>query len=220
MTGTPWLILASASPRRRELLGCLGVEFSVVPAEIDETEPEVVDNPVAFAESLARTKAREVGAQHSGSVVLAADTIVVMDGRILGKPADATEARRTLESLRGRTHQVTTAIALTRGSNESAEHVTTDVVMRDYSDQQIVDYIASGDPFDKAGSYAIQDQRFHPVERCAGCYCNVVGLPILLVHPMLQRAGVDLPALKLLNLPPECRICPLSETHNTAGGKL
>lgn len=202
------LILASASPRRRELLANLGVEFSVLPADIDETPPDTIDDPAAFARELAETKARHVAGGHSGAAVLAADTIVVFDNQILGKPVDVADAKATLQQLRNRPHEVTTAIALACGSTVRVDHATTGIVMRDYSDKEIDAYIASGDPFDKAGSYAIQHEQFRPVERYEGCYCNVVGLPIILTRQMLQEPG-----LSTTDLPADCRTCPVALTR-------
>ncbi|TVR77513.1 MAG: septum formation protein Maf [Sphaerobacteraceae bacterium] len=212
-TPTP-LILASASPRRRELLAYLGVAFTVLPAEIDESVPESMDDPVAFARHLAETKASAIARRHRRAAVLAADTIVVADGRILDKPADAEAARNTLRTLRNRPHEVTTAVALAYESNVWVDHATTCIFMRDYTDEEIASYIASGDPFDKAGSYAIQDRRFHPVDRCEGCYCNVVGLPIVLTQRLMEEASLTVLDLNPPDLPPECYPCPLSEPAN------
>ncbi len=215
ISATP-LILASASPRRRELLSFLGVAFTVLPAKVDETVPDSVDDPAAFAQSLAERKALDIVGRYPNSAVLAADTIVVHDGQILGKPANADEATRTLGQLRNRPHTVTTAVALAHRDHLWSDHATTSVLMRDYSDEEIERYVASGDPFDKAGSYAIQDQRFRPVDRCEGCYCNVVGLPIVLTQRMLRDASLSILDLSPPDLPPECHPCPLSEPDNVS----
>ncbi len=209
MSDSPDLVLASASPRRRELLACLGLAFTVRAASgVDESLPGKIEDPVVFARDLSDLKAREVAADFPDSAIIAADTIVVLDNSILGKPESAEEARRTLRQLRGREHQVTTAVALVFGEQSWIDHVTTNVVMRDYSDEEIERYIESDEPFDKAGSYAIQDRQFRPVERYEGCYCNVVGLPLLLTHRMLEEAGFDLRNLNPASLPPQCRSCP------------
>jgi MAF protein len=208
------LILASASPRRRELLAYLGVAFTVLPAGIDESIPETMDDPITFARHLAETKSRAIASRHPRVAVLAADTIVVSDGKILDKPVDADAARTTLTTLRDRPHEVTTAVALAYESNVWVDHATTTVVMRDYSDEEILDYISSGDPFDKAGSYAIQDRRFRPVDRCEGCYCNVVGLPLVLTQRLLEQASLRVLDLNPPDLPPECHPCPLSSPDN------
>jgi septum formation protein len=212
-SATP-LILASASPRRRELLAYLGVAFTVLPAEIDETVPDSVDDPIAFARHLAETKAKAIASRHPRVAVLAADTIVVADGEILDKPVDAEAAREILSKLRNRAHEVTTAVALAYDSMVWVNHATTSVFMRDYTDEEIIEYISSGDPYDKAGSYAIQDRRFRPVDRCEGCYCNVVGLPIVLTQRLLEEASLSVLDLNPPDLPPECHPCPLSEPAN------
>jgi MAF protein len=218
-SATP-LILASSSPRRRELLAYLGVAFTVLPADIDETIPDVIDDPETFARSLAERKALTVAERHPSAAVLAADTIVTCDGAVLGKPEDDAEALQTLQTLRDRAHQVTTAIALAHGSQVWLDHATTRVTMRDYSDEEIKDYISSGDPFDKAGSYAIQDARFRPVDRCDGCYCNVVGLPIVLTQRVLSEASLSILNLNPPDLPPECEPCPLFEPSNRSNPLL
>ncbi len=214
MSSTTPLILASASPRRRELLSYLGIGFTVLPANVDESIPETIDDSVAFARELAARKARWIAARHPAAAVLAADTIVVSESRILGKPADATEARTILQGLRNRPHEVTTALALAHGENLWQEHATSHVYMRDYQDQEIDAYIAGGDPFDKAGSYAIQDRHFKPVKRYEGCYCNVVGLPLVLAQRVLERASLTILDLNPPALPPECRLCPIQDPSN------
>jgi septum formation protein len=216
MNASPRLILASASPRRRELLAHLGVPFDVQPSQADESVPDMVDDPAAFARDLALAKARHVAGQRPDVVVIGADTIVVLDGRILGKPHGNSEARAMLVDLRGRSHQVTTGLAIVRNQDVWVDHVTTDVFMRDYTDEEIRAYIASGEPFDKAGSYAIQDRQFDPVERFEGCYCNVVGLPLVTAWSMLGRAGVHQSRCLPANLPPQCRDCPLRSTLASA----
>jgi septum formation protein len=210
------LILASASPRRRELLSYLGVAFTVLPADIDESTPADVMNPVEMAQTLAETKARHIAGRHPQAAVLGADTIVVLNGEILGKPLDRAEATQTLQCLRGRAHQVITGVSLAYGDWAWNGHAVTDVFMRDYTDEEIADYIASGDPFDKAGSYAIQDRRFRPVKRCEGCYCNVVGLPIVLTQHLLQDANLTVLGLNPPNLPPECQLCPLANPNKVS----
>ncbi len=171
------LILASSSPRRQAILDMLGIAYSVRVVNVDERRlPD--ESPVAAARRLAWSKARAVPPS-SGCIVVGADTVVVLDGDVLGKPRGAAEARRMLERLRGHRHEVITGLAVinsTAGLVRISSHVTT-VWMRDYLDREIADYIAGGDPFDKAGAYAIQSESFHPVARIEGCYLNVVGLP-------------------------------------------
>jgi len=203
---TPALILASASPRRRELLGQLGLRFSVVPADVDETLHPTEHDWIAVARRLARLKARTVANQYPEATVLAADTIVVHRRQLLGKPRDADGARSMLRELRGRTHRVVTGVAAARGRAIHVGHAVTDVSMRRYSDGEIEEYIARGEPFDKAGAYAIQDERFRPVAWIDGCYCNVVGLPLGVAVRCLARFGVY---LRRFEAPPQCHDCPL-----------
>jgi MAF protein len=186
-------VLASASPRRRALLARSGLPFQVDVPTVDEA-PRAGESGLALARRLARAKALAVAARHPGAVVVAADTVVALDERLLGKPADAEEARAMLRALRGRWHQVVTAVCVTapeRGTRLGA--LTTDVEMRPYTDAEIAAYIARGEPFDKAGAYAIQDPGFQPVARWRGCYTNVVGLPLCLTAALLYSVGVELP---------------------------
>ena len=190
------LLLASASPRRHEILGRIDVPFSIVPADLDEdgfaegfqgSYPELV-------EALAVAKARAVAAAQPGftGLILAADTTVMLDGDMLSKPRDPDEAARMLRRLRGRMHQVATGVALYDCQTDTLEsaYVTTRVWMRAYSDEEIAAYVATGDPLDKAGAYAVQHKLFHPVERVEGCYLTVVGLPLCLVTMLLRKHGV------------------------------
>ena len=174
------LILASASPRRRELVRLLGRRCRVAAADIDET-PGHVESPDRLTERLATSKALTV-AQHAeggDGLVLAADTVVVLDETILNKPADHHEALLMLTGLRGRDHRVLTGVALAvRGQLAWTSVVETTVWMRSYTLQEMARYVASGLPLDKAGGYGIQDGKFKPVERIDGCYSNVVGLPL------------------------------------------
>lgn len=194
-------ILASSSPRRRELLGTLGIPYTILKPDIDETQ-HPGEAPLDYVQRLSREKAIEVVKRSSASsTILAADTVVILSadtmgidgqGDILGKPLDANDARKMLQRLRGRTHQVCTAITLLVISNGEVQNSTTqvtrtDVLMRDYTDAEINAYIATGDPFDKAGSYAIQHPTFKPVARLEGCYTNVVGLPMCTLQTMLAN---------------------------------
>lgn len=208
MSGAPRLILASASPRRRDLLGRLDLEFAVAPAEIPEELPAQAPRAERMARRLARAKALAVAARYPALPVLAADTVVVFRGRLLGKPADEAEAWAMLRGLRGRWHRVITAVAVARDRRVRVDHAVTQVRMREYSDEEIAASIARGAPFDKAGAYAIQDECFRPVAEYRGCYCNVVGLPLALVIDLLDRVGI-VPSVPLEHLPPECAHCPL-----------
>ena len=184
----PPLILASASPRRRQLLASLGLAFTVDSAGIDESALPA-EAPEPHARRLAATKAQVVASRHPDAVVLAADTIVVQAGAILGKPADAVDARRMLAALRDAPHQVVSAVAVS-GANGlvSASH-TSQVIMRPYTDAEIETYLASDDPYDKAGAYAIQHPEFQPVARFDGCFASIMGLPLALVVDLLAAAG-------------------------------
>lgn len=190
----PPLILASGSPRRRELLGSLGIPFTVVQSDIDET-PRPDETPLEYVRRLSCEKARAVAERLPPPVkVLAADTVVILDGEILGKPADADEARDMLRRLRGRAHTVCTALTLlqTRADApplEWTELTQTRVLMRAYTDDEIEAYIATGDPFDKAGGYAIQHAGFAPVAGIEGSRTNVIGLPLETLQTMLTRLG-------------------------------
>jgi len=196
----PSIILASASPRRRELLATLGVTFEVVPSHVDESTDE--GDPAVVAKVLARRKAEAVAATHPGALVIGSDTVVVLDGRILGKPGDAAEAREMLTSLRGRSHEVVTGVAVSFGGRALNDHDRTVVHMRDYEDAAIEVFIASGSPFDKAGGYAIQDEAFAPVARFEGCRCNVVGLPLATLRGLLAQFGVRTTRPEV-----ECPVC-------------
>lgn len=189
----PELVLASRSPRRQELLAALGLAFTVDAAEVDESP--LADEPAeAMVARLSRLKAAVVAARHPGALILAADTVVVLDGVVFGKPADEAEATAMLAALRGRTHLVHTAVTLACGGDRRTQLSTTAVTMRDYTDAEIAAYVATGDPLDKAGAYAIQHPAFAPVASWEGCYAGVVGLPLGLVAEMLAAAGVAVPA--------------------------
>lgn len=191
LTPVPNIILASTSPRRRELLSIGGWEFEVAPVNVDET-PKPNETPKEYTQRVAQNKARAAGAKASnGAVVIAADTTVCMHDRILGKPADADEAAHMLCLLRGNTHQVITSMAVYQANSSEmfCDQAVTDVPMRAYSDAEMHAYIATGDPFDKAGSYAIQHPEFRPVDDLQGCYANVVGLPLCHLLRTLKKMG-------------------------------
>lgn len=199
------LVLASASPRRRELLGLLGLVFSARVAQVwERVEPG--ESPVQAVQRFAREKAAAIARQiHAQSypIVIGADTIVVLDGEALGKPQDAAEAEAMLRRLRSREHLVYTALSLISEPDESPLDCVacTVVPMRDYSDQEIWHYIRSGDPFDKAGAYAIQNPQFRPVPALSGCYANVMGLPLCHLSRQLQALGVEI----LVDVPAACQ---------------
>lgn len=181
------LILASGSARRPELLGGLGVPFEVIPTGVDETSDE--RDPMALARLLALRKAHAGAAAAPDAAVIAADTLVTLDGRFFGKPVDAAEARTTLQTLRGRTHQVVSGVAVVAPSGEAVEAVTTHVTMRAYTDAEIDAYISTGDPLDKSGAYAIQHPTFAPAAAIEGCLCSVIGLPLWTARTLLAAAA-------------------------------
>jgi septum formation protein len=190
------LVLASASPRRQELLRNAGITFTVQPADVDET-PLPGEPPRECAERLAREKALAVWRMRPHDLVLGADTIVVVEETILGKPADADDAARMLRLLSGRVHRVITGVCLVEAaaqrSNEQLRTAseTTLVTMSEISDDEIRAYVATGEPMDKAGAYAIQGMASRWIPRIEGDYSNVVGLPEALVYRMLrERRGV------------------------------
>lgn len=207
------LILASRSPRRRELLDALGLEFQVQVADVDESG-RPGESPGDMVVRLSRDKARALaalmgasGAANNGSeagpsigikaaidvAILAADTVVALDGSILGKPTTPAEAVAMLCALRAREHQVYTAVTLSYRDRLDTRLSVSDVTMRDYGDKEIEAYVASGDPMDKAGAYAIQHEWFAPVEQWRGCYTGIMGLPLHAVAELLTEAGLSDP---------------------------
>lgn len=189
--GQAWpLLLASASPRRADILRTAGLEFEVRPSEIDEPGPGKDQTPVDLAIQLAGSKAKAVARLHRKSAVIGADTVVILDGEALGKPRDEDDARAMLVRLRERSHDVVTGVAVIRDGNERSGFRRTAVRMRAYSDPEIDAYVRSGAPLDKAGAYGIQDRRFAPVGAIDGCRLNVVGLPLCLLGELMRgRAG-------------------------------
>ena len=179
------LILASASPRRSELLRNAGIPFTVEPAHVPE-QPLPDEPPLQYAQRLARDKARAVFAKHSDNVVLGADTVVVVDEHLLEKPRDEQDAVRMLRLLAGCTHNVITGVCVIAPGFEQTEAEVTEVRFSPLSEQEIAGYIATGEPMDKAGAYAIQGMASRWVERIDGCYFNVVGLPLPRVYRMLR----------------------------------
>ncbi len=181
------LILASASPRRRELLAALVSDFDVVAADVDET---LGDDARADAVRLAAAKAQVVAARFPGAVVVGSDTIVFDDERSFGKPADARDAVIMLGRLRGRTHRVVTAVAVAAGGPIATAASEAEVRLHNLDYGTIVRYVESGRPLDKAGSYAIQDEDVPTVQAIDGCSCCVVGLPLWRLRALLESAGV------------------------------
>ena len=181
------LILASASPRRSDILSKLGFEFQVIPSSVDEDEVIWTD-PVKIVRLLSELKAIDVQKAHPRKTIIAADTAVICDGRSLTKPKDREDAVEMLEILSGRKHQVITGIALIAPPNiRFIEEETTNVFFTDLSREDITRYIDSGEPFDKAGAYAIQGQASVFIEKVEGCFYNVVGLPIQRLFSMFRK---------------------------------
>lgn len=185
------MILASQSPRRRELLGQMGFSFTVRPAKGEELpHPELT--PAQLVEELARQKALEVSAEaEADDVVVAADTVVAIDGKVLGKPHDKVHAAQMLSALSGREHTVYTGVAVKRGETLLVEHEATQVRFRPLTEREIDLYIQTGEPMDKAGSYGIQGYGALLVEGIRGDYFNVVGLPICRLGRTLAQVGED-----------------------------
>jgi MAF protein len=203
------LVLASASPRRRELLAALGLDFDVIPADLDEDKIALGLPPAEGAAVTASAKASAIAAVRPASLILAADTVVIHQGRSLGKPSGPEAAREMLAALRGRGHEVVTAVCLRQGEREQLDSVLTQVTMREYGPREVESYVASDTPLDKAGAYGIQDEPFRPVARIEGCYCNVVGLPLWTAYSLLAAAGCWAPRAPAAAFE-RCRACPLA----------
>lgn len=183
------LVLASASPRRSQLLRDLGVPFTLAPSNAPEPPPtrEELAQPARYVERLARLKAQS---DDQDSIVLAADTIVALNGQILGKPRDEEQARAMLQTLRGQTHTVFTGICVRQGAREETAGAATRVTFGQFSDQLIAAYVATGEPMDKAGAYAAQGKGTLLIEKIEGDYFNVVGLPLFVLAGVLRGFGV------------------------------
>ena len=191
-TSSP-LILASSSPRRRDLLGHLGIPFQIDPSNVDESPIPGLTIP-ELVRALATAKASEVAARHPDSVVVGADTLVDLDGEILAKPRDPADALRMLRHLSGRVHQVHTGLAVRRADRLTTRLVTASVHMRAAPDDALAAYVAGGEPLDKAGAYAAQGEGAAFIERVEGSYLAVVGLPLLALRHLLIESGVAVPA--------------------------
>jgi septum formation protein len=189
------IVLASASPRRRELLENIGLKFSVDPVEIAEIQANSL-KPAELAKALSLRKARAAASRHADSIIIAADTLGVLDGVILGKPVDARHARKTLAALSGRRHSVITGFSVidTATGRAVSRAVETRVYFRKIGRPEIDRYVRTGEPLDKAGAYAIQGLGALLVERIEGDYYNVIGLPLCALARVLKRFGITLPA--------------------------
>jgi len=207
----PNLVLASNSPRRRQLIALAGWPFRVLPADVDESRHQY-EAPIQYVQRLAKNKADTVAAQVGpDALVVAADTIVIDGDEVLGKPDSAAEAARMLGQLRGRSHQVYTALGFCYKAQFLADLCVTNVPMRTYSGAEVGAYIASGDPFDKAGAYAIQHAGFHPVESFTGCFASVMGFPLCHFARSLSRLGIG----QVVDISSACQValnytCPVA----------
>jgi len=181
------VVLASASPRRAELLQAAGIQFEVLPAHVDET-PRPGEAPAIYVRRIAEAKATAVASRTNGRIVLAADTTVVVDDEILGKPESDDDAKRMLRLLSGRAHEVVTGVTLMSNGASSTRVESTTVAFAPLTDEEIAWYVDTGEPRDKAGAYAIQGYASRFVTRINGSYSNVVGLPISLVYELLKTA--------------------------------
>jgi MAF protein len=200
------LVVASASPRRHELLHGLQLRFHVSPANLDEAALADGLSPVDAVATLAQAKAN--AGRHADALVLAADTLVVLDDEVLGKPADAAAACAMLRALRDRTHRVLTGVCLHAPAGDSTVVVESDVRMRAYGDGEIEAYVAAGGGADKAGAYGIQDEPFRPVAAVGGCWCNVMGLPLWTTYQVLFEMGMLAPRSPD-RVYARCTACPL-----------
>ena len=216
-TPMPPLILASGSPRRRELLTELGLEFEVKPSNAPEDQLEG-EAPEDMVRRLSYDKARVIAGQVEEGFVVGADSTVVLDGRAIGKPEDADDARRMLRKLRGTQHQVTTGLTVINVATGRSltDHMTADIQMRDFTDAEMEESIATGTPMDKAGAYAVQDQEFKPATIREGCYTNVVGLPLCRMLEMLEELGFSPRGEIQKSVGARCLgYCPLREGKET-----
>ncbi len=190
----PRIVLASGSPRRKKLLGLTGWRLEICPVELDES-PQPGEPAEALARRLASAKAEAaLRIKPQARLLLAADTLVVDDEQILGKPTDVDDAQLMLMALRGRSHRVISALDLRKNGRQQVEICETIVPMRAYTLQEVQAYVKTGSPMDKAGAYGIQDRGFHPVavERMKGCFANVMGLPLCHLVRAMHRLGLDL----------------------------
>ncbi len=198
----PTLILASGSPRRRDMLSLFNIPFWVCAAEIDETQ-QPGELPTELVVRLSYRKAQTIARRFTQAIVIGADTVVVLENEVLGKPVDAADATEMLRRLRSRAHSVYSGIALcAQGGDVCMSALSTSVVwMRSYSEDELAAYVASGDPLDKAGAYGIQHEGFHPVSRLRGCFAGVMGLPLCHLRDLFKQMGVSI----TVDVPAACR---------------
>ncbi|MCR4316596.1 MAG: Maf family protein [Planctomycetes bacterium] len=192
MKNLPAIVLASASPRRKELLALLGVEFSIDPSGAAEDNDSAL-SPVENCRKHAVNKAKEVFSRHPDCLVIGSDTIATIDQDVIGKPKDRDDAKRILRRLSGTSHEIVTAVCMISQNEYRLEHEISAVIMRPLEDREIDEYVASGEADDKAGAYAIQEKGDKFVVRYEGSYSNIVGLPVNLTSRMLLSIGYDVP---------------------------
>ena len=210
------LVLASASPRRRELLSRLGLNFEVMPADVVE-EIHPGESPQDTVARLSQSKALAVAGRIDSGYIIAADSMVALDGKAFGKPNDEAEARNMLRHLRGAHHQVTTGVTVidVASGQRLTDIVTSDITLRNFTNEEIETSVRSGTPLDKAGAYAVQDEELRPAESWVGCYSNIVGLPLCRVGQMLEELGWDISSWRTSPPPGDCGpTCP-----NNGGGR-
>ena len=209
--GTGRMVLASASPRRRELVSAFVPPFTAVAPEVDET-PRSGESPEDLVLRLSLEKARWAAGRAGAAAVLGADTVVVLDGEVLGKPDSPQRATNMLARLRGRTHRVVTGVTALDGRSGRwlASAKTSHVTMREYTDAEVAAYVASGDPMDKAGAYAVQNDSFRPAAGVDGCYLNVVGLPLCEVVTLMKDLGSPVRLRDGWRPPSRCVDCALA----------
>ena len=207
------IALASGSPRRREIIKGLNADVDVIGSQGEEPSPNLGESPSDYVQRLAELKARGAVPTAGQTIIIGADTSVALGKTIMGKPVDEAEAERMLRSLRGQVHGVVTGVAVldTRTGMCQTISRSSDVHLREYSDDEMMAYIASGEPMDKAGAYAAQDQNFRSAIRIDGCYLNVVGLPLCDTIALLGRMGVETGIRTGWKIPEECENCELSD---------
>ena len=205
------LVLASTSPRRRELIRALDIPVELGGSGGDEGPPHPGETPEQYVSRLSLEKARAASPGSDPTIFLGADTAVVIDGEVLGKPSDNAQASIMLHTLRGRVHTVVTGVAALDSGTGRWLHRTrsTDVAMRNYSEAEMTAYMESGEHWDKAGAYAVQDTRFNPAKEVLGCYLNAMGFPLCEVAGLLAEMGVQTRLRPGYRLPDQCRDCSL-----------
>ena len=206
------IALASSSPRRREIIKALDADVIVIGSTGDEPSPNAGESPSAYVRRMAELKARGADSSDGHTIIIGADTSVVHGNAILGKPSDTDEAESMLRSLRGQVHGVVTGVAVldtATGACETSSRSSA-VHLRNYTDEEMLAYIASGEPMDKAGAYAAQDQTFRPALSIDGCYLNVVGLPLCDTITLLGKMGVAVGTREDWKIPEECENCELA----------